>query len=271
MRVRVYDKERDTYFKSEVYAIINSGYYEKLLVLTPEDMGSNLMFYDYLDKTDNKLAVLVNSITLDRPCEWIYKKSQSVDEQLGGYKGILDSNIRFFEYIGFSWLWDDSDTLVRLLQDNLIPLTGSIFENNLYSDIGDTEWHYVETQDDVDILMNQTCYFHDSIINEINYVSGGYVDSKKSMGFTQLRKVMVKVDSQISNNIEMIFEGVTAMNLRPPADNYFGDIFGASIILRDASIFFCDDELEQIDTDYEGTWICAYSLKWRFVINANGK
>lgn len=269
MRVRVYDKERNSYFKSEVYAIVNTGYYEKLLVLTPEDMGSNFVFYDYLDKADNKPEVLVNSIILDRPYDWIYKKSLSVDIQLKEYKRLLNSDIRFFEYIGFLWLWNDKDTMVNLLQGKSIPLAGSIFENNLYSDIGDSDWNYIESQEDIDTLMNQTGYFHDSIIKEINYISGGYVDSKKSMGFTNLRKLMVKIDSQISNNIEMIFEGMTAMNLRPPGDNYFGDIFGASLILKDASIFFCDDEVQEIDTDYEGTWICAYSLKWRFVINAN--
>lgn len=37
------------------------------------------------------------------------------------------------------------------------------------------------------------------------------------------------------------------------------------MILRDASVFFFDYELKQIDTDYEGTWIFAYSLKWRFL------
>ncbi len=48
MRVRVYDKKTNTYSKSEVYAIINSGYYEKQLVLTLDDMGMCLMFCDYL-------------------------------------------------------------------------------------------------------------------------------------------------------------------------------------------------------------------------------
>lgn len=152
MRVRVYDKKRNTYFKSEVYAIINSGYYEKVLVLTPEDMGNCLMFYDYLDKTDNELPVLINSITLERPCEWVYIKSHSVNEQLVRYKGLLESDIKFFEYNGFSWLWDATDSLIKLLQGEAIPLTGSIFENNLYSDVKQTEWNYIETQDDVDFF-----------------------------------------------------------------------------------------------------------------------
>ena len=265
MRVRVYDKKANTYFKSEVYAIINSGYYEKLLVLTPEDMGNCLMFYEYLDKTDKELPVLINSITIDRPCEWIYMKSDYINEQLVRYKGLLESDIKFFEYRGFSWLWDDTDSLIKLLQGEAISISGSIFEKNLYSDMKQTEWKYIDTEDDVNFFMKQTCCFHDSIIKEVNYVSGSFVDSDKIMNVTNLRKVVIRVDSQQCSNIEMIFEGVTALNLRPPLDNYFGDIYEASIILKDASVFFCDDYLEKIDTNYKGTWISAYSLKWRFV------
>ena len=267
MRVRVYDKEKGTYFKSEVYAIINSGYYEKLLVLTPESMGNYLKLYDYLDKTSDELPVLINSIISERPNDWIYLKSQSVDEQLDKYKGLLKSNIKFFEYNGFSWLWDDTDSLVKLLNGEAIPLRSSIFEENLYSDINNIEWHYIETQDDVNMLMKQTCFFHDSIINEINYVSGSFVDADKTMNLTNERKVTVKIDSQQCENIEMIFEGVTALNLRPPLDNYLGDIYEASVIVKDASVYFCDGESDQIDLNYPGTWIYAYSLKWRFINN----
>jgi len=51
MRVRVYDKDVNNYFVSEVYAIINTGYYEKYLVL--EEIGDKRYFrmFDYLDKS----------------------------------------------------------------------------------------------------------------------------------------------------------------------------------------------------------------------------
>ncbi len=39
MKVRVYDKSTNKYFKSEVYARINPGYYEKYLVHMPSDDG----------------------------------------------------------------------------------------------------------------------------------------------------------------------------------------------------------------------------------------
>lgn len=268
MRVRVYDKKTNTYFKSEVYAIINAGYYEKLLLLTPDTIGTCVMFYDYLDKTDNELPVLINMILSNRPHEWITIKSNSVDEQLNKYKALLKADIKFFEYIGFSWLWEDTYTLTKLLQGERIPLKGSIFENNLYNEMVQTGWNYVETQSDADLLMEQTCNLHDSVIKEIYYISGAYVDSNKAMQPTDdLRRVTVKIQSQQCDDVEMIFEGVTALNLRPALDNYTADIFGASLIVKDASVFFCDECLEGIDTSYKGTWILAYSLKWRFVNN----
>ncbi|SHI37722.1 hypothetical protein [Clostridium intestinale] len=268
MRVRVYDKKTNTYFKSEVYAIINSGYYEKLLILTPSNIGDYLMFYDYLDKTEKELPTLINKILPNRPHEWITIRSNSVDEQLNKYKPLLTDDIKFFEYIGFPWIWEDTDTLIKLLHGERISLKGSIFENNLYSEIIQTKWNYVETQEDADIFMELACDLHDSVIKEINYISGAYVDSNKAMyPLDDLRRVTVKIQSQQCSDLEMVFEGVTALNIRPALDNYFSDISGTSLIVKDASLFFCDDCLDVIDTLYNGTWILAYSLKWRFVSN----
>jgi hypothetical protein len=72
-------------------------------------------------------------------------------------------------------------------------------------------------------------------------------------------------DSQWCETIEMVFEGVTALNLRPAGDNYTADVSAASLIVKDASVFFCGDGIREWDENYEGTWITAYSLRWRFV------
>lgn len=63
MRVRVYDKQSGICFQSEVYAIINTGYYEKYLVSVPFGNGGYMKLFDYLDKSDQKLPVLVNLVT----------------------------------------------------------------------------------------------------------------------------------------------------------------------------------------------------------------
>ena len=82
---------------------------------------------------------------------------------------------------------------------------------------------------------------------------------------TDIRQVTMFFDSQCCDTIEMVFEGVTAFNLRPAGDNYTADISVASLIIKDASIFFCDDRIEEWDESYKGIWITAYGLRWRFV------
>jgi hypothetical protein len=71
-------------------------------------------------------------------------------------------------------------------------------------------------------------------------------------------------ESQSCDGIEMVFEGVTEMNLRPSPDNYDNIIFGATIILRNEEVFFCGEDDADPDT-YEGTWIKAFGLRWRLL------
>lgn len=53
MRVRVYDKTKNRYFKFEVYAIIDDGWYGRYLVLEPYDGKEYLRFIHYFDKSSN--------------------------------------------------------------------------------------------------------------------------------------------------------------------------------------------------------------------------
>ena len=77
--------------------------------------------------------------------------------------------------------------------------------------------------------MEQTSEFHDSVLKELNYVSGAYVNSNRSMfPLGDLYKVTMTIDSQLCQSIEMVFEGVTALNLRLAGDNSAEDIYGAS-------------------------------------------
>jgi len=77
MFVRVFDSQRNIYFKSEVYAVINSGWYEKQLVVFSVDGESYFEFFDYLDKSDFEAPkLLINSIVphgISPVFEWIHK------------------------------------------------------------------------------------------------------------------------------------------------------------------------------------------------------
>ena len=267
MKVRVYDKSIGNYFKSEVYAKINTGWYEKQLVHVPSENGGYICFFDYLDKSEDKGSpkVLINIITPDTPKDWMYRKSGSVDEKLLGYEKLLCNDVRFFEYIGYSWLYENKSILAELLNGDAIPFKGSIFENKAVASEM-SGWTYVETQEEANILLENAYSFHDSVLKTLNYTSGAYVNSDRSMyPVADIRQVIMCFDSQWCDTIEMVFEGVTAFNLRPARDNYTADISAASLIVKDASIFFFDDRIQEWDENYEGTWITAYGLRWRFV------
>ena len=116
MKVRVFDRLQGVHFKSEVYAIINSGWYEKRLVLVPATDGAYFQFVDYLDKSDNKAPkVLINTIIDTTPSEWTCRKSDAVSEQIPEYKGIIEQSVLFFEYIGFPWIFESKTLLTDLL------------------------------------------------------------------------------------------------------------------------------------------------------------
>jgi hypothetical protein len=266
MKVRVFDKTQNIYFKSIVFARINTGWYEKQLVLVPSNDEGFIKFFDFLDKSDVKNhPVLINTIVSDSPTEWICQRSGDVNEQLNEYIGLLDNSILFFEFIGYPWILENKDVMIELLKGKSIPYKNSIFENKVKTfDIAG--WNYIETQEDAESFMEQTSGFHDSVLKELSYISGAYVNSNRSMHpIDNIRKINITIVSQICQQIEMVFEGVTALNLRPAGDNKTSDIFGASVFVKDESVFFCDDSIDQIDLSYEGTWIIAYGLRWRFI------
>jgi hypothetical protein len=268
MRARIYDKSSDTCFISEVYAKINMGWYEKQLVLVPSSEGSYMKFFDYLDKTEgpNKSRVLINTITPERPSEWVFMRTESIDRVLPEYKEVLSRcDIKFWEYMGFSWIYEDVKSLVKLLQGEAILVRGSIFENKLV-DSRQNGWSYIQEESDVDVLLGQTLGLHDSVIRTISYTSGAYVDNDKSMHVTaNMRKVNVIIDSQWCDTVELVFEGVTSLKLSPPADNFGAEIYGVSLFIENGIISFVDAEMNKLDCSECNACISAYSMRWKFL------
>ncbi|MCL2842326.1 MAG: hypothetical protein FWE28_02510 [Oscillospiraceae bacterium] len=156
MVVRVYDSQSGVYFRSEVYAIINSGWYEKRLVVVPSDSGSYFQFFDYLDKSNpQEPKVLINAISSDGfhdGFEWLYRNNENVDEQLSDFTKVLDKSIRFFEYRGYSWIYDNKSLLSELLKGGMVSTANyenRMINSNAYKIDG---WHYIETQQDIDSI-----------------------------------------------------------------------------------------------------------------------
>lgn len=136
---------------------------------------------------------------------------------------------------------------------------------------------YFEIKKDVDIekLMKEFNYFHDSCIKEIKYCSGGYVDEKGAMyPFNSERCINVIFQSQNANIrvIEVKFDKIGKLNLVPRDEDYDCIIYGASIKKINDLFYWSEWEnfkLEDIKGE-DGTWISALKMSWRPLENAFG-
>jgi hypothetical protein len=269
MRVRVYDKENGRYFKSEVYAIINTGWYEKYAVLVPSEDGSCLKLFDYIDKDknpDGQYNVLVNVIVPDTPDSWISKQDKSL---LNNIDPSDSKSEIIYSYHGCRQLYDNQSTIASLFEGNTVKTD----DLNLPSITSKLEgWNYIETQDDVEELQSATYGFHDSVLKSAEYISGASVGENKSMcPVDYMRRLTLVVDSQLTDSVEFVFEGLIAFNLRPSGDNLDSIINSVSIIIKDETIFFIDADVDEETFDFEYTCAKAYSLRWRFLPTATSE
>ena len=265
MLVRFY--HQGSWHKSEVYAVLNTGIFERLLLRVRSESGDYFLLLDSMKKSENSsfYEPLAERILKDFPSRWLLQTSNNGHETLSEYRKLLRDETLFYRYYGFPWLWEEQNTLVRLLNGEKVPVRGSIFEGRLYSDLDQPGWTFVETQEDAERFLQETCGLHDSVIHSILYESGDCVDEEQVMHLPELRRVRVELHSQWCPRVELIFEGVTALNLRPPGENYLGDILDCTLLVQDCAVYWADSGLEKADFSYPGTWITAYSLKWRFL------
>ena len=131
-------------------------------------------------------------------------------------------------------------------------------------------WNEISTDDDVLKLMEAVCFFHDSCIKEMSYVSGAYVDVNLSMyPLNSLRALSVLIQRQYEKDsmIELEFQGLKYVKFFPVDESYTCEILGSTMIMKDGTIYWCDcDNLSEADLDeYTGTLICASKLRWRSI------
>lgn len=137
-------------------------------------------------------------------------------------------------------------------------------------------WHEINNNSDLINFMNTICFFHDSCIKEMKYLSGAYVDDDLSMfpvNDIRVLKVIVQRQFQDNSMIEMEFKGLKHLQLLPCDDSYTCEILDSTILLKDDCIYWCDcGEVSEMDFDnYRGTMICASKLRWRSIDNCMGQ
>ena len=137
-------------------------------------------------------------------------------------------------------------------------------------------WEIISTNDEILSFMDKVCYFHDSCIKEICYISGAYVSENLSMHPLNNRRVLrVIVQRQYEKHsmIEMEFYGLKKLKLFPVDERYTCEILDSTMIMKEGDIYWCDcGNLSEFEIDeYLGTLICASKLRWRFIENHMGE
>lgn len=265
MRVRVCDKGTNGYFISEVYAIINTGYYKKYLVVENLNNKTYFRLVEYLDKSKKGiLPVNVNVISANEISEsWVFKEENDLKDIRERLEA-KEKNDSIYSFRGYAFILEQKDLLIALLKGEQVAyesLRGS--EEEISTKL--EGWNYVEAKEDIHKLMEIFHGFHDSVLRNLNYESGSGKDEKGNMSLYNLRQVSMIFDSLWSDSIEIVFEGVLALNLRPAKDNYTSELYSATIMLKDETILFYDDDVISEDEMYEGTWINALGMRWRLL------
>ena len=229
MFVRVFDKNKNLYYKSIVYAAVGIGWFLQYIVLNPNTNTFDLV--DYLDKSISPAKPLVETIQPDHSDFIVYKGAQilkykhfckangieAVDiEQMSGYPDVLENQ--------------------AFLADILNNLSVSINAHQIsVRTLGDkAEWNYVLTQKDADAFMKIFAGFHDSTIERINY---------SETNGTSIANIIFD-NSGWFGVVELCFEATQMLKIIPAAENYSRELYEASLIVEKESIFWADSYME---------------------------
>lgn len=131
-------------------------------------------------------------------------------------------------------------------------------------------WHRIETDKDISELMSETNWFHDSCLKELHYISGAYVDGNYAMyPFNDRRclKVVFQTQNHKSPVIELMFEGLITLRMKPTPETYTCEIQSASVFFQENKVCWTDsdDLAKEKNSEYEGTIIISSKLRYRIV------
>lgn len=137
-------------------------------------------------------------------------------------------------------------------------------------------WNEINDNHELISFMNKICFFHDSCIKEMKYLSGAYVNKELEMYPVNDRRILrVIIQRQFEDipMIEMEFEGLKCLKLFPVDDQYTCEILDSTMILQNGCIYWYDcDGLPEADLDnYNGTMICASKFRWRPIEKCMGQ
>lgn len=153
--------------------------------------------------------------------------------------------------MGYRDICENFEFLCDILENRSLPVNKS---DIVIRTLPDTEdWQYILTQDDADEFMKLFVGFHDSTLKKLTYEE---VQATSSA-------ITIFDNSAWYGIVEICFEKIVAINIRPEEENLEPYIYDATLIVNNEGVFWADSYMEAEDTSYDGTYIKALSMKWR--------
>lgn len=249
MFVRVFDKNKNTYFKSMVYSEIVDKC-QRYIVLNPATNTFDLV--DYLDLSVTPAKPIVEIIQSKTYGHKVYEGSTILKyKHFCKITGIEPADLMFMT--GYPDVCENYAFLAEILIKKSVP--AEKYNISIREPENESEWNYILTQSDADDFMQKFVGFHDSTLEKISYFES---DAAASAIATFDNSVWFGV-------VELCFEGIQMMKIMPPTENCTRDIYEASLIVENESVFWADAYMEKPDYSYGGSIIKALNLKWRKV------
>ena len=130
-------------------------------------------------------------------------------------------------------------------------------------------WNEINTDEKLNEFLELYGNFHDSCLKELRYISGAFVNQDLEMyPINDKRKLYVVFQRQCEKNstIEIEFSSLIKLNLAPNTETYTCEILDATMFFENGYIYWGDsDWFKEEREQYDGTWLCAEKVRWRFV------
>ncbi len=259
MRVRVYAPDLDSCFCSELYALLYTGVFQRCLVVRE---GLLRLYHQTLPDEAGEYCNQVGFIDPDFPAEWICLQNGDLPRRYP-FPQCRPEDPKGAAFYGYPWVWADQRTLLRLLNGEAVPLTETAYPPVCSQLPG---WRYVTTPEEAEALLHAAHGFHDTVLVSLHYVSGSERTKEGMLCSDRARQVTMLFHCDWTPPIELVFEGVKALNLRPAGTNGCSILTEATCRVRDAMVFFSAGWCEEGEEGtFPGTAVWAYSLRWRFL------
>ncbi|WP_207434534.1 hypothetical protein [Sabulibacter ruber] len=126
-------------------------------------------------------------------------------------------------------------------------------------------WKEIITKADIEELLHNYGYFHDSCLRDVHISTREYVDERLAMHFDNKNVATLVFQRQFDQNtiLELKFEDVCRFSFYPLQPDYNGVIYDVTF-KKEEDIYYWADEPEWEIGDEDANWISAKKAYWRY-------